>query len=282
MREMKVRLDGVRERLLPPHLAYSIVCGDGRFVRFQSDAAVLMVLEVTGIDALNISPKFLAHALDRVATCIDEVAKRYRSVHRVRNDGTTITAVAGLFDSDEGLDAWAGQAIDFCSTCITQWRDTRTSPIRDVGLKIGLVCGPAFGGCLGDRPTFILGGPGIRLAEELVTFAQPGEILTEPTVAERLDTSLWRIAPSLIPPSRSSVRTLRVAPVGGLELSPVRGPGRHGLAPLAIPASLFDPPGAHDGPSSERGEGRPDRRNDPQFARRATLTSRLPPPPPRV
>jgi class 3 adenylate cyclase/PAS domain-containing protein len=193
-RDMKARLDGILVHLHPPHVADSILHAGGQGVRFHADEAIVIALEIADQDRLKeVVPRVLANVLDLLNSVVDDNVQRQTSVHRVRNDGMTLTAVAGLFDTDEEPVAWAEQAACFAENCLRGTREVRERSGVKIELRAGIARGQATGGCAGEMPSFILWGGAVRMAEELAVLATPGEVLVDPGVSELLDAAAWHI-----------------------------------------------------------------------------------------
>ncbi len=165
--------------MLPDHIAARLKHGERQIAEHVDDVSVLFA-DLVGFTPLAASkpPHEVVALLNRVFSHMDRLAGD-RGIEKIKTVGDAYMAVGGLPDGREDhLEAMAELAIEM--------RDA-IPRAHGLELRIGLHCGPAVAGVIGERKlSYDVWGDTINIASRMESQGVVGKIQTSEQVRERL------------------------------------------------------------------------------------------------
>ena len=172
--------------ILPQSIATRLLHKETFIVDHYNNVSIMFMdlVNFTGIAAAA-SPKQLIHLLNTIFSTADTIMKKY-GLEKIKTIGDAYMAVAGapIEQDDHALRA-ANAAIDlvesmgtFVLTMPEELGDISwTESITEIRVRIGLHCGEAIGGVIGDTKfTFDLWGDAVNTAARMESHGEAGKI----------------------------------------------------------------------------------------------------------
>lgn len=189
-RQVKIARFEEQEKLLHnvlPQMIADRLLGGERMIADHYDAVSILFIDLVNFTALaqSIPPKHLVHLLNNIFSIADKIMES-NGLEKIKTIGDAYMAVAGapLEQSDHATRA-AKAAIELLDAV----NDLHVEIPRELGsvsrggsigvieVRIGLHCGAAVGGVIGDKKfTYDFWGDAVNIAARMEQYGEPGKI----------------------------------------------------------------------------------------------------------
>lgn len=171
---------------LPPEIADRILRGE-RMIADHYEAVSILFMDLVDFTTLaqRIHPKHLVHLLNTIFSAADAVMQKY-DLEKIKTIGDAYMAVAGApIAQTDHIQRTAQAALELLKTMHNlqiqmpeEYGDKSwIAGIGDIQVRIGLHCGAAIGGVIGDKKfTFDLWGDAVNTAARMESYSEPGKI----------------------------------------------------------------------------------------------------------
>lgn len=195
-RERARAMQELLHNTLPPEIADRILRGE-RMIADHYEAVSILFMDLVDFTTLaqRIRPKHLVRLLNTIFSAADAVMQKY-SLEKIKTIGDAYMAVAGApIPQTDHVQRTAAAALELLETMnqlqIQMPEESEdnvwATSIEDIQVRIGLHCGAAIGGVIGDKKfTFDLWGDAVNTAARMESYSEPGMIQVSEDFAKNL------------------------------------------------------------------------------------------------
>ncbi len=219
------RTRALLHNVVPAPVAVRLEAGERPIADELPDISVMFVDIVHFCELTNcMTPATLAELLTDLFTTFDMLCDRY-GVEKIKTIGDAYMVITG---GPESSAAGPRELAEFALACRKAVADMRLPNGQDLRVRMGMHCGPAIGGVIGQRKfAYDVWGATVNLASRLESLAEADHILVSEAIMKRLGRH-YRFEPHGEVPARGLGMVQTWYLTGRVGEVPEVGPARRG------------------------------------------------------